>query len=53
LDLSKSDVSLDKDFNSLLKTKISSEFSKRFIKENNTYAAKLAQSWIKTINKAK
>jgi glycosyltransferase involved in cell wall biosynthesis len=53
LDLSKSDASLDKDFNSLLKTKISSDFSKRFIKENNTYAAKLASSWINTINKAK
>ena len=53
LDLSKSDTSLDKDFNSLLKTKVSSDFSKRFIKENNTYAAKLANSWISTINKAK
>ena len=53
LDLSKSDVSLDKEFNSLLKTKVSSDFSKRFIKENNTYAAKLAKSWINTINKAR
>ncbi len=53
LDLSKSDASLDKDFNSLLKTKVSSDFSKRFIKENNTYAAKLAKSWINTINKPK
>ena len=53
LDLSKSDASLDKDFRSLLKTKVSSDFSKRFIKENNTYAAKLAKSWINTINKAK
>jgi glycosyltransferase involved in cell wall biosynthesis len=53
LDLSKSDASLDKDFKDLLKTKVSSEFSKRFIKENNTYAAKLAKSWINTINKAK
>jgi glycosyltransferase involved in cell wall biosynthesis len=53
LDLSKSDASLDKDFNSLLKTKISSNFSKRFVKENNTYAAKLANSWINTINKAR
>jgi glycosyltransferase involved in cell wall biosynthesis len=53
LDLSKSDASLDKDFISLLKTKVSSDFSKRFIKENNTYAAKLAKSWINTINKAK
>ena len=53
LDLSKSDVSLDKDFKSLLKAKVSSDFSKRFIKENNTYASKLANSWINIINKAK
>jgi glycosyltransferase involved in cell wall biosynthesis len=53
LELSKSDASLDKDFRSLLKTKVSSDFSKRFIKENNTYAAKLANSWINTINKAR
>ena len=53
LDLNKSSTSLEKDFNSLLKTKVSSNFSKRFIKENNTYAAKLASSWINTINKAK
>jgi glycosyltransferase involved in cell wall biosynthesis len=53
LDLSKSDASLDKDFKSLLKTKVGSDFSKRFIKENNTYAAKLANSWINTINKPK
>jgi glycosyltransferase involved in cell wall biosynthesis len=53
LDLSKNDASLDKDFNSLLKTKVSSDFSKRFIKENNTYAAKLASSWINIINKSK
>ena len=53
LDLSKSDASLDKDFSSLLETKVSSDFRKEFIKENNTYAAKLANSWINTINKAK
>jgi glycosyltransferase involved in cell wall biosynthesis len=53
LDLSKSDASLDKDFRTLIKTKVSSDFSKRFVKENNTYAAKLANSWINTINKAK
>jgi glycosyltransferase involved in cell wall biosynthesis len=53
LDLSKSDASLNKDFKALLKTKVSSDFSKRFIKENNSYAAKLASSWINTINKAK
>ena len=53
LDLSKSDTSLDKDFKFLLKTKVSSDFSKKFIKENNTYAAKLAISWINTIKKSK
>ena len=53
LDLSKSDASIDKDFKLLLKTKVSSGFSKRFIKENNTYAAKLASSWVNLINKAK
>ena len=53
LDLSKSSASLEKDFNLLLKTKVSSDFSKRFIKENNTYAAKLANSWINTIKKSK
>jgi glycosyltransferase involved in cell wall biosynthesis len=53
LDLSKSDTSLNKNFNSLLKTKVSSDFSKRFVKENNTYAAKLASSWINIIKKSK
>ena len=53
LDLSKSDASLIKNFNSLIKTKVSSDFSKKFVKENNTYAAKLAYSWIHTINKTK
>jgi hypothetical protein len=53
LDLSKSDTSLNKDFKALLKTKVSSDFSKRFIKENNSYAAKLASSWVNIINKAK
>jgi glycosyltransferase involved in cell wall biosynthesis len=53
LDLTKSEDSLDKDFKSLLKTKVNSDFGKRFIKENNTYAAKLANSWINTIKKSK
>jgi glycosyltransferase involved in cell wall biosynthesis len=53
LDLSKSDASLDKDFKTLVKTKISSDFSKRFVKENNTYATKLANSWVNIINKAR
>ena len=53
LDLGESDASLDKNFKTLLKTKVGSDFSKRFIRENNTYAAKLAKSWINIINKAK
>ena len=53
LDLSKSDASLDKDFKALLKTQVSSDFSKKFIKENNTYAAKLANTWINTIKRSK
>ena len=53
LDLGKSDASLDKDFKALLKTKVNSDFSKRFIKDNNTYAAKLANSWINVIKKSK
>ena len=53
LDLRKNDASIDKDFKLLLKTKVSSDFSKRFIKENNTYAAKLVNSWINTIKKSK
>jgi glycosyltransferase involved in cell wall biosynthesis len=53
LDLDKSATSIDKDFKTLLKTKVNSDFGKRFIKENNTYAAKLANSWINTIKKSK
>jgi glycosyltransferase involved in cell wall biosynthesis len=53
LDLSKSYASIDKDFKLVLKTKVSSDFSKRFIKENNSYAAKLANSWINTISRSK
>lgn len=53
LDLSKSSAYLEKDFNLLLKTKVSSDFSKRFVKENNTYATKLADSWINVIKKSK
>ena len=53
LDLGKSYATLDRDFNSLLKTKVSSDFSKKFIKENNTYTTKLANTWINIINKSK
>jgi glycosyltransferase involved in cell wall biosynthesis len=44
---------LAKEFEVLLKTKVSSKFAKTFIKDNEMYAEKLAQFWIKTINKAK
>jgi hypothetical protein len=53
LDLSKNDASLDKDFKALLKTKVSSDFTKKFIKENNTYTAKIANSWVNIINRSK
>ena len=53
LDLDKSAASIDNDFKTFLKTKVNSDFSKRFVKENNTYAAKLANSWINTIKKSK
>jgi glycosyltransferase involved in cell wall biosynthesis len=53
LDLNKSAFSLNQDFEILLKTKVSSKFGKEFIKENNTYAAKLAQSWVKVISQSK
>jgi glycosyltransferase involved in cell wall biosynthesis len=53
LDLSKSDTTLEKDFKTLLKTRVSNNFSRRFIKENSTYSAKVANSWINIINKSK
>ena len=53
LDLNKEDFYIIKDFERLLKVKISTAFGKSFIKENNTYAAKLAKAWINTINKSK
>ena len=53
LDLNKSASALNKDFEILLKTKVGPKFGKEFIKENNTYAAKLAQSWVKVIIQSK
>ena len=53
LDLNKSSSSLNQDFEILLKTKVGPKFGKEFIKENNTYAAKLAQSWVKVISQSK
>ena len=53
LDLNKNEFSLNQDFEILLKTKVSPKFGKEFIKENNTYAAKLAQSWVKVISQSR
>ena len=53
LDLNKSASSLNQDFEILLKTKVGSKFGKEFITENNTYAAKLAHSWVKVISQSK
>jgi len=53
LDLNKSASVLNQDFEILLKTKVGLKFGKEFIKENNTYAAKLAQSWVKVISQSK
>jgi glycosyltransferase involved in cell wall biosynthesis len=53
LDLKNDDFYIKKDFERLLKAKISTAFGKNFIKENNTYAAKLANSWINIIKKSK
>jgi glycosyltransferase involved in cell wall biosynthesis len=53
LDANKSTSALNQDFELLLKTKVSPKFAKEFIKENNTYAAKLAQSWVKVISQSK
>ncbi len=53
LDLEKNESDLYKDFESLLKVKVGSKFRDKFIKENNSYADKLAKSWIDTIEKFK
>ena len=53
LELDKSAASIDKDFKTLLKTNVSSDFSKKFTKDNNAYAAKLTTSWINVIKKSK
>ena len=53
LDLEKDDSQLHEDFESLLKVKVGSKFRDKFIKENNSYADKLAKSWIDTIENFK
>ncbi len=49
LDLEKDESKLHEDFESLLKVKVGPKFRDKFIKENNSYADKLARSWIHTI----
>jgi len=49
LDLEKDESKLHEEFESLLKVKVGPKFRDKFIKENNSYADKLARSWIDTI----
>jgi len=51
LDLTKSNHELSKEFDQLLKSKVSLSFRKQFIKDNSTYAQLLAKSWVDLINK--
>jgi len=53
LDFNKDEGKLYKDFESLLKVKVGPKFRDKFIKENNSYADKLAKSWIDTIENFK
>jgi len=53
LDLEKNLDELYKDFESLLKVKVGPKFRNKFIKENNSYADKLARTWIDTIENFK
>jgi glycosyltransferase involved in cell wall biosynthesis len=53
LDLKKAESELHKDFKSLLKVKVGPKFRDKFIKENSSYADKLARSWIDTIENHK
>jgi glycosyltransferase involved in cell wall biosynthesis len=53
LDFTKSNHELSKEFDQLLKSKVSLSFRKQFIKDNSTYAQLLAKSWVDLINKQK
>ena len=53
LDLTKSNHELSKEFDQLLKSKVSLSFRKQFIKDNSTYAQLLVKSWVDLINKQK
>ena len=53
LDLEKNESNLHKDFESLLRVKVGHKFRDKFIKENDSYADKLAKAWIDTIENFK
>jgi len=53
LDLEKSNYELSKEYDQLLKSKVSQSIRKQFIKDNSTYAHLLAKSWVNLINKQK
>jgi glycosyltransferase involved in cell wall biosynthesis len=53
LDLTKSNHELSKEFDQILKSKVSLSFRKQFIKDNSNYAQLLAKSWVDLINKQK
>jgi glycosyltransferase involved in cell wall biosynthesis len=53
LNLEKNERDLHEDFESLLKVKVGPKFRDKFIKENNSYADKLAKSWIDAIENFK
>jgi glycosyltransferase involved in cell wall biosynthesis len=53
LNLEKNERDLHVDFESLLKVKVGPKFRDKFIKENNSYADKLAKSWIDAIENFK
>jgi len=53
LDLTKSSRELNRELNQLLRIKVPLTYRKQFIKENSTYAQKLAKSWVDLVNKQK
>ncbi len=53
LDINNDTAKLSVEFESLLRGKVGTKFRDRFIKENNSYAGKLAKSWIGTIESYK
>ncbi len=53
LDLNKDTVKLIEEFELLLDIKVGSKFRNKFVKDNNSYALKLASSWVETIENSK